>query len=103
MFPLCLRSPSQIRTAVRSLQPIFRAFLLPSFLLLAYSSQLQAEPVEEPIIELIEELIEEPIEEPAMEPTTDMEMDAEAPAEEDFAAADAAQDGEEELGRERRA
>ena len=68
MFPLCLRSPSQIRTAVRSLQPIFRAFLLPSFLLLAYSSQLQAEPVEEPIIELIEELIEEPIEEPVEEP-----------------------------------
>ena len=99
MFSLCLRSPSQIRTAVRSLQPIFRAFLLPSFLLLAYSSQLQAQPVEEPIIELIEE----PIEEPAMEPTTDMEMDAEAPAEEDFAAADAAQSGEEELGRERRA
>ncbi|MEZ8005703.1 MAG: hypothetical protein QMC54_09775, partial [Pseudomonadales bacterium] len=46
------------------MQPIFRAFLLPSFLLLAYSSQLQAEPVEEPIIELIEEPVEEPIEEP---------------------------------------
>jgi hypothetical protein len=35
-----------------------------------------------------------------MEPTTDMDM--EAPAEEDFAAADAAQDGQEELGRARR-
>ena len=47
--------------------------------------------------------VEAPVEEPAMEPTTDMEMDAEAPAEEDFAVADAAQAGEEELGRERRA
>jgi len=45
--------------------------------------------------------VEAPVEEPDMEPTTDMDM--EAPAEEDFAAADAAQDGEEELGRERRA
>ena len=53
--------------------------------------------------EMMGDPVEEPIEEPAMEPTTDMEMDAEAPAEEDFAAADAAQDGEEELGRERRA
>ena len=64
MFPLRLRSPSQIRTVIRSLQPIFRAFLLPSFLLLAYRSQLQAEPVEdsiiEPMMEPIEELIEEP-------------------------------------------
>ena len=52
--------------------------------------------------EMMGDPVEEPIEEPAMEPTTDME--AEAPAEEeDFAAADAAQDGEEELGRERRA
>ena len=42
-----------------------------------------------------------PAEEPAMEPTTDMEMDMEQP-EEDFAAADAAQAGNEELGRERR-
>ena len=53
--------------------------------------------------EMMGDPVEEPIEEPAMEPTTDMEMDAEAPAEEDFAAADAAQAGEEELGRERRA
>ena len=44
--------------------------------------------------------VEAPVEEPAMEPTTDMDM--EAPAEEDFAAADAAQDGQEELGRARR-
>ena len=52
--------------------------------------------------EMMGDPVEEPVEEPAMEPTTDME--AEAPAEEeDFAAADAAQDGEEELGRERRA
>lgn len=41
-----------------------------------------------------------PEEEPAMEPTTDMDM--EQPAEEDFGAADAAQAGDEELGRERR-
>jgi len=55
--------------------------------------EMMGDPVEEPV--------EEPIEEPAMEPTTDME--AEAPAEEeDFAAADAAQDGQEELGRARR-
>ena len=64
MFPLRLRSPSQIRTVIRSLQPIFRAFLLPSFLLLAYSSQLQAKPVEESIIEPMMEPIEELIEEP---------------------------------------
>jgi hypothetical protein len=51
--------------------------------------------------EMMGDPVEEPIEEPAMEPTTDME--AEAPAEEeDFAAADAAQDGQEELGRARR-
>jgi len=51
--------------------------------------------------EMMGDPVEEPVEEPAMEPTTDME--AEAPAEEeDFAAADAAQGGEEELGRERR-
>ena len=54
--------------------------------------EMMGDPVEEPV--------EEPIEEPAMEPTTDMDM--EAPAEEDFAAADAAQDGQEELGRARR-
>ena len=46
------------------MQQLFRAFLLPSFLLLAYISQLQAEPVEEPIIGLIEEHIKEPIKEP---------------------------------------
>lgn len=45
---------------------------------------------------------EMPAEEPAMEPTTDMDMEQPAP-EEDFAAADAAQAGDEELGRERRA
>jgi len=45
--------------------------------------------------------VEAPVEEPAMEPTTDMDMEAPA-EEEDFAAADAAQDGEEELGRARR-
>lgn len=71
MFPLRLQSPSQIRTVIRSLQPIFRAFLLPSFLLLAYRSQLQAEPVEdsiiEPMMEPIEELIEEPWEAAAPE------------------------------------
>ena len=39
-------------------------------------------------------------EDPAMEPTMDMDM--EQPTEEDFAAADAAQAGDEELGRERR-
>ena len=50
-----------------------------------------------------DEAMVDPEAEMEMEPTTDMEMDAEAPAEEDFAAADAAQDGEEELGRERRA
>ena len=51
--------------------------------------------------EMMGDPVEEPVEEPAMEPTTDME--AEAPAEEeDFAAADAAQDGQEELGRARR-
>jgi|TARA_R110001606_G_scaffold396432_1_gene570536 hypothetical protein len=38
-----------------------------------------------------------------MEPTTDMDMDGDIADEEDFASADAAQDGEEELGRERRA
>jgi hypothetical protein len=38
-----------------------------------------------------------------MEPTTDMDMDGDIADEEDFSAADAAQDGEEELGRERRA
>ena len=50
-----------------------------------------------------DEAMVDPEAEMEMEPTTDMEMDAEAPAEEDFAAADAAQAGEEELGRERRA
>ena len=45
--------------------------------------------------------VEAPVEEPEMEPTTDMDMEAPA-EEEDFAAADAAQDGEEELGRARR-
>jgi len=40
------------------------------------------------------------MEEPAMEPTTDMDMEQ---PEEDFAVADAAQGGDEELGRERRA
>ena len=50
-----------------------------------------------------DEAMVDPDAEMEMEPTTDMEMDAEAPAEEDFAAADAAQAGEEELGRERRA
>ena len=50
-----------------------------------------------------DEAMVDPEAEMEMEPTTDMEMDAEAPAEEDFAAADAAQGGEEELGRERRA
>jgi len=50
-----------------------------------------------------DEAMVDPDAEMEMEPTTDMEMDAEAPAEEDFAAADAAQSGEEELGRERRA
>ena len=50
-----------------------------------------------------DEAMADPEAEMEMEPTTDMEMDAEAPAEEDFAAADAAQAGEEELGRERRA
>jgi hypothetical protein len=51
--------------------------------------------------EMMGDPVEEPIEEPAMEPTTDMDMEAPA-EEEDFAAADAAQDGEEELGRARR-
>ena len=50
-----------------------------------------------------DEAMTDPDAELAMEPTTDMEMDVEAPAEEDFAASDAAQDGEEELGRARRA
>ena len=50
-----------------------------------------------------DEAMVDPDAEMEMEPTTDMEMDAEAPAEEDFAVADAAQAGEEELGRERRA
>jgi hypothetical protein len=51
--------------------------------------------------EMMGDPVEAPVEEPEMEPTTD--MDTEAPAEEeDFAAADAAQDGEEELGRARR-
>ena len=50
-----------------------------------------------------DEAMVDPEAEMEMEPTTDMEMDAEAPAEEDFAVADAAQAGEEELGRERRA
>ena len=40
------------------------------------------------------------MEEPAMEPTTGMDMEQ---PEEDFAVADAAQGGDEELGRERRA
>ena len=44
--------------------------------------------------------VEAPVEDPEMEPTTDMDM--EAPAEEDFAAADAAQAGDQELGRARR-
>ena len=51
--------------------------------------------------EMMGEPVEAPVEEPEMEPTTDMDMEAPA-EEEDFAAADAAQDGEEELGRARR-
>jgi len=51
--------------------------------------------------EMMGDPVEAPVEEPEMEPTTDMDMEAPA-EEEDFAAADAAQDGEEELGRARR-